>query len=83
VPRNGELGTTLAVIHGVTSQKTPFFIVTDVKTSNLTSDKLYYNFKVHPFYVCLLKTSHMHRTHGGHAKTCNVHVTLDLFVGLE
>jgi hypothetical protein len=38
----GELGTTLAVtsnsrtLHGVTSQKTPFFIATSVKTSNLT-----------------------------------------------
>jgi hypothetical protein len=46
VTRIGELGTTLAVTsnrrrlrsvpHGVTSQKTPFFIVTAVKTSNLT-----------------------------------------------
>jgi hypothetical protein len=36
VTRIGELGTTLAVPHGVTSQKTPFFIVTAVKTSNLT-----------------------------------------------
>jgi hypothetical protein len=40
VTRNGELGT-LAVIsnrstHGVISQKTPFFIVTAVKTSDLT-----------------------------------------------
>jgi hypothetical protein len=26
--------------HGVTSQKTPFFIVTAVKTSNLTSDRV-------------------------------------------
>jgi hypothetical protein len=41
--RIGELGTTLTVTsnrrtvpHGVTSQKTPFFIVTAVKTSNLT-----------------------------------------------
>jgi hypothetical protein len=32
VTRIGELGTTLAV----TSQKTPFFIVIAVKTSNLT-----------------------------------------------
>jgi hypothetical protein len=48
VTRIGELGTTLAVTsnrmrrflhepHGVTSQKTPFFTVTAVKTSNLTS----------------------------------------------
>jgi hypothetical protein len=42
VTRIGELGTTLAVTrnrkepHGVTSQKTPFFIVTAVKTSDLT-----------------------------------------------
>jgi hypothetical protein len=47
VTRIGELGTTLAVTsnrrkmrrnepHGVTSQKAPFFIVTAVKTSNLT-----------------------------------------------
>jgi hypothetical protein len=49
VRRTDELGTTLAVTsvqvpsnrrflqepHGVTSQKTPFFIVTAVKTSNL------------------------------------------------
>jgi hypothetical protein len=43
--RIGELGATLAVTsnrrtihepHGVTSQKTPFFIVTAVETSNLT-----------------------------------------------
>jgi hypothetical protein len=27
--------------HGVTSQKTPFFIVTAVKTSNLTSGELF------------------------------------------
>jgi hypothetical protein len=34
----GELGTTQAATsnpHGVTTQKTPFFIVTAVKTSNL------------------------------------------------
>jgi hypothetical protein len=51
VTRIGELGTTLAVTsnyvplkrrflqepYGVTSQKTPFFIVTAVKTSNLTT----------------------------------------------
>jgi chemotaxis methyl-accepting protein methylase len=47
VARIGELGTTLTVtnnrsklrrniIHGVTSQKTAFFIVVAVKTSNLT-----------------------------------------------
>jgi hypothetical protein len=45
VTRIDELGTTLAVplkrrflqeAHGVTSQKTPFFIVTAMKTSNLT-----------------------------------------------
>jgi hypothetical protein len=36
VTRIGELGTTLAVTsNGVTSQKTSFFIVTAVKTSNL------------------------------------------------
>jgi hypothetical protein len=38
VTRIGELGTTLALTlrepHGVTSQKTPFFIVIAVKTSN-------------------------------------------------
>jgi hypothetical protein len=55
VTRIGELGTTLAVTsnrhtlrrntkilqepHGITSQKTPFFIVTAVKTSNLTGRK--------------------------------------------
>jgi hypothetical protein len=31
---------TSVLIHGVTSQKKPFFIVTAVKTSNLTSLKL-------------------------------------------
>jgi hypothetical protein len=43
VTRIGELGTTQAATsnrrtepHGVTSQKTPFFMVTAVKTSNLT-----------------------------------------------
>jgi hypothetical protein len=37
VTRIGERGTTLAVTtHGVTSETTPFFIVTAVKTSNLT-----------------------------------------------
>jgi hypothetical protein len=39
VTRIGELGTTQAALqepHGVTSQKTPFFIVTAVKTSKLT-----------------------------------------------
>jgi hypothetical protein len=44
VTRIVELGTTLAVNsnrflqdpHGITFQKTPFFIVTAVKTSNLT-----------------------------------------------
>jgi hypothetical protein len=51
VTRIGELGTTLAVTrnrppklrflqepHGLTSQKTPFFIVTAMKTSNLTGN---------------------------------------------
>jgi hypothetical protein len=41
VTRICELGTTLAVTiqepHGITSQKTPFFIVTAVKTSNVTN----------------------------------------------
>jgi hypothetical protein len=32
--------------HGLTSQKTPFFVVTAVKTSNLTSD----------YYVCRFAT---------------------------
>jgi hypothetical protein len=39
VTRICELGTTLAYLaepDGVTSQKTPFFIVTAVRTSNLT-----------------------------------------------
>jgi hypothetical protein len=42
VTKIGELGTTQAATsnlqepHGVTTQKTPFFIVTAVKTSNLT-----------------------------------------------
>jgi hypothetical protein len=42
VTRIGELGKTLAVAsnrrtpHGITCQKTPFFIVTAVKSSNLT-----------------------------------------------
>jgi hypothetical protein len=44
VTRIGELGSTLAVTSNrrmlVTSQKTPFFIVTAVKTSNLTSSLL-------------------------------------------
>jgi hypothetical protein len=35
--------------HSVTSQKTPFFIVTDVNTSNLTSLKLFKSF-LHPTY---------------------------------
>jgi hypothetical protein len=48
-----ELGTTQAAIsnrrtpqepHGVTTQKTPFFIVTAVKTSNLTSFITAYDF---------------------------------------
>jgi hypothetical protein len=36
VKRIGELGSTLALTepHGITSLKTPFFIVTTVKTSN-------------------------------------------------
>jgi hypothetical protein len=48
VTRIGELGTTQAATsnrrtpHGVTSQKTPFFIVTAVKTSNLTYKKSNY-----------------------------------------
>jgi hypothetical protein len=64
VTRIGELGTTLSVTsnrctmqrntkflqepHGITSQKTPFFIVTAVKTSNLTCKGLIY---VHAFKV--------------------------------
>jgi hypothetical protein len=39
VTRIGDLGTTQAEPqepHGVTSQETPFFIVTAVKTSNIT-----------------------------------------------
>jgi hypothetical protein len=56
VTKIGELGTTQAATsnrrtlrrntkflqepHGVTTQKTPFFIVTAVKTSNLTSKKM-------------------------------------------
>jgi hypothetical protein len=31
--------------HGITSQKTPFFIVTEVKTSNLTYLKAIYSVK--------------------------------------
>jgi hypothetical protein len=38
VTRSGELGTMLAEPQGVTSQKTPFFIVVAVKTSNLTGN---------------------------------------------
>jgi hypothetical protein len=44
--RIGELGTTppkrrfLQEPHGITFQKTPFFIVTAVKTSNLTYDHI-------------------------------------------
>jgi hypothetical protein len=51
VTKIGELGTTQAatsnrrtlrrITHGVTTQKTPFFIVTAVKTSNLTNLKLF------------------------------------------
>jgi hypothetical protein len=42
VTRIGELGTTLKrqflqEPHGITSQKTPFFIVTAVEASNLTN----------------------------------------------
>jgi hypothetical protein len=33
--------------HGVTSKKTPFFIVTAVKTSNLTEDLLFHNYAGH------------------------------------
>jgi hypothetical protein len=40
VTKIGELGTTQQEPHGVTTQKTPFFIVTAVKTSNLTLKKL-------------------------------------------
>jgi hypothetical protein len=49
VTRIGELGTTLHITNNrirlrrnffVTSQKTPFFIVPAVKTSNLTWDKI-------------------------------------------
>jgi hypothetical protein len=36
----------LTETHGVTSQKTPFFIVTAVKTSNLTTNKKYYKIKL-------------------------------------
>jgi hypothetical protein len=36
VTKIGALGTTLQEPHGVTTQKTPFFIVTAVKISNLT-----------------------------------------------
>jgi hypothetical protein len=36
VTKIGALGT-----HGVTTQKTPFFIVTAVKTSNLTAELLF------------------------------------------
>jgi hypothetical protein len=53
VTRIGELGTTQAATlpkrqflqepHGVTSQKTPFFIVTAVKTSNLLSFSLLFH----------------------------------------
>jgi hypothetical protein len=61
VTRIGELGTTLAVTsnrrtlrrnksHTVTSQKTPYFIVTAVKTSNLNGPSLYYVLK---FYISL------------------------------
>jgi hypothetical protein len=44
VTKIGELGTTQAATsnrrtHGVTTQKTPFFIVTALKTSNLTTTK--------------------------------------------
>jgi hypothetical protein len=35
--------------HGVTTQKTPFFIVTAVKTSNLTSEYHGFEFGVHCF----------------------------------
>jgi hypothetical protein len=57
VTRIGDLGTTLAVTsnlrtlqrffqepHGLTSQKTPFFIVTAVKASNLTNSALFVSF---------------------------------------
>jgi hypothetical protein len=36
-----ELGAPLQEPHGVTTQKTPFFIVTAVKTSNLTFRRLF------------------------------------------
>jgi hypothetical protein len=37
VKRINELATTLALPHGVTFQNTSFFIITAMKTSNLTS----------------------------------------------
>jgi hypothetical protein len=48
VTRIGELGTAVAVTsnrrtYGVTSQKTPVFIVTTVKTSNRTRSLLFCN----------------------------------------
>jgi hypothetical protein len=47
VTRIGEVGTTQAATsNGVTSQKTPFFIVTVVKTSNLTTLNRFVNNEV-------------------------------------
>jgi hypothetical protein len=52
VTRIGELETTLAVTsnrrtsHDVTSQKTTFFVFIAVKTSSLTSPKLFFIFEV-------------------------------------
>jgi hypothetical protein len=41
--------------HGVTTQRTPFFIVTAVKTSNLTKHKLFHIKQIlRPSFVCVL-----------------------------
>jgi hypothetical protein len=63
VTKIGELGTTQAAAcvvppkrrflqepHGVTTQKTPFFIVTAVKTSNLTDAKMFLRSRATPMH---------------------------------
>jgi hypothetical protein len=45
-------------LHGATSKKTAFFIVTAVKTSNLTNPKIFSTFFSAPKALILYRTSH-------------------------
>jgi hypothetical protein len=74
VTRIRELGKMLPVTsnepHGVTSQKTPFFIVTTVKTSNPTYDALHYiYFSSQNFLFLFFK----------HFALCFIFITTNLF----